>query len=716
MTYVKRAQRFAWGRRYLTVALLALVVGTIFAVTSALGSGTKGASPQAANSLFGGTPNTLGTNSSQATNCGYPDSTAVSGSSGSLAQFGVKENSTLPAFRPALATPANPATLTSGSTMQAFYSDEHNMTLGTKAGGTGTFVAPPEMVGAGTTAGSTNTFAAAHLPGTGYTVAGGADQSPTSSNGGVDNRPLSPELYITDITADPAALADPGHTANYIPEGDWQNSTNNGRPGALAGRQYDGATPDDVFGQWKNATMTGEDPGTVESKVAGGDSPSTLSQAKWNANLPGGNPATTGGVPNLGQDPYPSNLSTYLAEVRWTATAVGTSGQFTLGGANGSQTYTLKPGRTYRLQFELDDGDHGLDSGEACTYVKVPPANPAPTTTAGVTNGATGTDGLPHVKLAGDSSNGNHLDAGIHDSLVLTGGTADAGAGRTDASCASTTPTPTGCLIFRAYLKGGSTTDAEALCRGGSTPGSPANNAFATPALNSAGVPIVIYKAANNGANNTGAADPNGKYSTGDVLVDQIGHYHWTVQYTGNTENTTFAGRTPAIGLSSGETFCNISGEELVVDPTDVLVSTTNKPKVVDSGTLTLKASGGGSANAVGAIKAGDAVTVKLFAGTCTDANHNSGGTQQGNTITITLEARGTRTGDPPSGSGWINADGSVSIGSMTYPDDFGTSAPALTNGAYWWNVVYTPASSNTQVTQQSVDDACTETFTLSGL
>ena len=141
------------------------------------------------------------------------------------AVFGVKENTTLPAFRPAQAngaatTPSNPAVLTAGQTMQAFYSDEHNMTFGTKnVNGT---IYPSQEMAVASDPGSTNTFAAAttangNTPRAGATIAQGGDASPSGSNGGVDDRPLSPELYITDLTADPGLPS-----ASHTPSGDWQ--------------------------------------------------------------------------------------------------------------------------------------------------------------------------------------------------------------------------------------------------------------------------------------------------------------------------------------------------------------------------------------------------------------------------------------------------------------------------------------------------------------
>jgi hypothetical protein len=123
-------------------------------------------------------------------------------------------------------------------------------------------------------------------------------------------RPMWPVLYVTDVTADASSRV-----------GDWQQG---GRP----------ITPSAIFGTWKAAVRT------VDTTV----SPATTAitpdadPAKNNWNLGGG-------------DPVPSGLSNegYGAEARWNV--------------------TLTPGRSYRIQAIVHDGDQnkvGGDSGEAC--------------------------------------------------------------------------------------------------------------------------------------------------------------------------------------------------------------------------------------------------------------------------------------------------------------------------------------------------------------
>ena len=123
-------------------------------------------------------------------------------------------------------------------------------------------------------------------------------------------RPMWPVLYITDVTANAADRS-----------GDWQQG----------GRPYN---PNAVFGTWKAAIRTFDltaNPATVSITP-------DADPAKNNWNLAGG-------------DPAPSSLANegYGAEVRWDV--------------------PLTPGRSYRIQVIVHDGDQnkvGGDSGEAC--------------------------------------------------------------------------------------------------------------------------------------------------------------------------------------------------------------------------------------------------------------------------------------------------------------------------------------------------------------
>jgi len=124
-------------------------------------------------------------------------------------------------------------------------------------------------------------------------------------------RPMWPVLYITDITTDPANRA-----------GDWQMG---GRP----------SNPNAIFGTWKGAVRTVDNTRTPATVTIAPDA----DPAKNNWNL----------GPNA--DPVPAGLAGegYSAEARWNV--------------------TLTPGRSYRLQVLVHDGDQnktGGDSGEGC--------------------------------------------------------------------------------------------------------------------------------------------------------------------------------------------------------------------------------------------------------------------------------------------------------------------------------------------------------------
>jgi hypothetical protein len=123
-------------------------------------------------------------------------------------------------------------------------------------------------------------------------------------------RPMWPSLFITDVTSDPTSRA-----------GDWQQGGTS-------------RAPDAIFGTWKAAVRT------VDKSVTPAISSITpdADPAKNNWNLADGDPVPAG-LTNQG----------YGAEVRWNV--------------------PLTPGRSYRVQVLVHDGDQnkaGGDSGEAC--------------------------------------------------------------------------------------------------------------------------------------------------------------------------------------------------------------------------------------------------------------------------------------------------------------------------------------------------------------
>jgi hypothetical protein len=124
-------------------------------------------------------------------------------------------------------------------------------------------------------------------------------------------RPMWPALFVTDISGDPTSRA-----------GDWQMG---GRP----------AAPNAIFGSWKAAVRTVDDTKSPATVTITPD----VDPAKNNLNL------------GAGADPVPAGIANegFGAEARWNV--------------------TLVPGRSYRLQVLVHDGDQnktGGDSGEAC--------------------------------------------------------------------------------------------------------------------------------------------------------------------------------------------------------------------------------------------------------------------------------------------------------------------------------------------------------------
>jgi len=192
------------------------------------------------------------------------------------------------------------------ASVRLFYNDEHALTLGVRR---------VEVIDSTGTASQdypvtplTTNPSSANFPQTGTNEVTG-DYSGLDQSG----RPMWPVLYITDITDDPNNRS-----------GDWQ----------MGGTAYN---PNVIFGSWKAAVRT------VDKTVT----PNVVSVT------PDPDPATNDW--NLGGgDPVPDAILAmknegYSAEVRWDV--------------------VLLPGRSYRLQVMVHDGDQnkvGGDSGEAC--------------------------------------------------------------------------------------------------------------------------------------------------------------------------------------------------------------------------------------------------------------------------------------------------------------------------------------------------------------
>ncbi len=197
----------------------------------------------------------------------------------------------------------------SGNTVQLFYTDEHAMLLGVRTAG---FPVSPLN--------ANPDHASPVLTG---------DPAQVDPAG----RPFPPSLFITDVTN---ARDNAAHTSAAHRAFDWQF-------GGTA------TTPNDVFGTWKGASI-----GIVDKKKGTLGLLTDADPAQNHANL---------GGPGNGADPAVAGTgaSGYGAEARWNINALLFNGQ------------PLVPGRFYRLQFMVHDGDQnktGGDVGEACTIIR----------------------------------------------------------------------------------------------------------------------------------------------------------------------------------------------------------------------------------------------------------------------------------------------------------------------------------------------------------
>jgi hypothetical protein len=223
------------------------------------------------------------------------------------------ESTVMKGFR--ISTSSNGCTPVS---IQAFYSDEHALTLGVRQ--------VANKVGKNTTTTNYDVAKLVTNPGSTTNPAVGASQA----NGGTDTagRPMFPALFITDLSVGPG-------TTNAL-AGDWQYGGT-------------GVPPTAVFGAWKAAVKT----------IDCSKNPCTTTVT------PDADPAKDKSAKNtwsLGPsaDPVPTGLTTeeYDAEVRWDVNTLG-----------------LISGHQYRLYFMVHDGDQnktGGDVGQACGYFTMP--------------------------------------------------------------------------------------------------------------------------------------------------------------------------------------------------------------------------------------------------------------------------------------------------------------------------------------------------------
>jgi hypothetical protein len=251
---------------------------------------------------------------------------------------------------------------TANGYFEVWYSDEHALALGVG------------QVNVKTAAGTTTTnYAVAPLtsdpgatlnPAVGTTATTG-DQAGTDVSG----RPMTPSLFITDITNDPTNRS-----------GDWQ----------WGGTAY---APSAVFGTWKSFTRTVDyTTGNPAVSVTGATDP-----AKNGWNLGPGADAPPAGLTNEG----------YGAEVRWDLNALYQQG-------------VLLPGHNYRFYVIVHDGDQnkvGGDAGQASYQVNspipVPPPSAPPASLSGFVLDTSGGTTVPmagiRVTLTGTMSTGQSV-------------------------------------------------------------------------------------------------------------------------------------------------------------------------------------------------------------------------------------------------------------------------------------------------------------------
>jgi hypothetical protein len=250
---------------------------------------------------------------------------------------------------------------------ELWYSDEHALALGVRQ------VNVITASGGITTTNTTN-YAVTPLtsnPGSAVNPAvGSAATSGDQAGSDLSGRPITPSLYITDITNNPLSRS-----------GDWQ----------YGGTGY---TPGAAFGTWKGVVRTvNYTTGATPTVTVTCDA----DPAKNGWNLGPGSDAAPAGLGNEG----------YGAEARWSLTDMQNAG-------------ILIPGHTYRFYVIVHDGDQnksGGDCGQAVfTYVFPGTAPPPPASLSGYVmqdNSALGTPntgiGYVTVTLTGMTNSGQSV-------------------------------------------------------------------------------------------------------------------------------------------------------------------------------------------------------------------------------------------------------------------------------------------------------------------
>jgi hypothetical protein len=269
--------------------------------------------------------------------------------------------------------PISGGTATQGGRIIMYYNDEHVLTMGirsvTKTVSGATVTSLYKVSNAANRGDPFITTAATHLAGplqydSGTGAAPSASAGASPANGGVDvaipHRPVSPVMFLTDLTANGAGSK----------VGDFQSG---GTP----------QLPSDLWGLWKSGVRNQS--GTTNTTTI--DFPNdTGAPTNVDSNgflKPGGLAGSPEEASLLAPNPLPSgakgiftnDTSKFAAEVVWNVDDLKDPG------TNGS----LQEGHVYRVQFMTHDGDQnkGGDAGEVCITVKIAGKPPLPTDPTG---------------------------------------------------------------------------------------------------------------------------------------------------------------------------------------------------------------------------------------------------------------------------------------------------------------------------------------------
>jgi uncharacterized repeat protein (TIGR01451 family) len=264
---------------------------------------------------------------------------------------------------------SEPTIAVAGGTIRMWYNDEHALALGIRQvtggppAGQGSFPVTDfpktnaAMIAFGAPSGTLALSAGVDAAGNPVPAYPGGPNLPLLTGthtcpGGCDpaQRPIAPALFCTDIT-----------DANTN-RGDWQivGGTNG----------YGGHPPDFVSGTWKSATST-VNASNVPSTTVDADPQKNVTKTStpitWVAG-PGAD-VPQGGYDTLRTVQGENKIESYGTEIRWN---VNNTDWQCYDAVTGAVTTGLTPGRIYRVQFLVHDGDQnnaGGDSAQACAII-----------------------------------------------------------------------------------------------------------------------------------------------------------------------------------------------------------------------------------------------------------------------------------------------------------------------------------------------------------